>query len=126
MGADYKGIDWRVIPASGLILMALLILAALALGLFDSCRGGSNVGDLFRFVFARVGVRPVIFGEQRAKSGSWWASILYAVTPNWQLFWMADALEQDNQIPLSYLGEALGYAAAYISAVLAFAGIDII
>jgi hypothetical protein len=31
MGPDYKGIDWRVIPASALILMALLILAALAL-----------------------------------------------------------------------------------------------
>jgi ABC-type transport system involved in multi-copper enzyme maturation permease subunit len=31
MGPDYKGLDWRVIPASALILMALLILAALAL-----------------------------------------------------------------------------------------------
>jgi hypothetical protein len=61
------------------------------------------------------------FWGTRAKAGSWWASALYAVTPNWQLFWMADALEQDNKIPLSYLGEALGYAAAYIGAILALA-----
>ncbi len=31
MADTYTGIDWRVIPASALILMALLILAALAL-----------------------------------------------------------------------------------------------
>jgi len=61
------------------------------------------------------------FWGTRAKAGSCWASILYAVTPNWQLFWMADALEQNNEIPLSYLGEALGYATAYIGAILALA-----
>jgi hypothetical protein len=43
------------------------------------------------------------------------------VTPNWQLFWLADALEGQNKIPLSYLGEALGYACAYIGAILALA-----
>ncbi len=32
--------------------------------------------------------------------------------------WIADALEGDKKIPLSYLGKA-GYAAGYIAAVLA-------
>jgi len=61
------------------------------------------------------------FWGTRAAHGSWWASILYTVTPNWQLFWLADVLEGDKTIPLSYLGKALGYATCYISATLALA-----
>ena len=30
---------------------------------------------------------------QAGMGGAWWASALYTVTPNWQLFWLADALE---------------------------------
>lgn len=119
MGADYKGLDWRVIPASVLILMALLILAALAL----ACSTRVEVVPTLAICSALflLGLVSDYFWGTRAKAGSWWASVLYAVTPNWQLFWMADALEQNNKIPLSYLGEALGYAAAYISAILALA-----
>ena len=119
MGADYKGLDWRVIPASVLILMALLILAALAL----ACSTRVEVVPTLAICSALflLGLVSDYFWGTRAKAGSWWASVLYAVTPNWQLFWMADALEQNNKIPLSYLGEALGYAAAYIGAILALA-----
>jgi ABC-type transport system involved in multi-copper enzyme maturation permease subunit len=119
MGADYKGIDWRVIPASALILMALLILAALAL----ACSTRVEVVPTLAICSALflLGLVSDYFWGTRATAGSWWASVLYAVTPNWQLFWMADALEQNNKIPLSYLGEALGYAAAYIGAILALA-----
>src|SRR5207248_230919 len=53
--------------------------------------------------------------------GSWWASVLYTVTPNWQLFWLADALEEDVKIPYAYLGRAFGYVAAYVGAALALA-----
>src|SRR5262249_3563528 len=31
--------------------------------------------------------------RQAGMGGSWWASVLYTVTPNWQLFWLADALD---------------------------------
>jgi hypothetical protein len=119
MGADYKGMDWRVAPASALILMALLILAALAL----ACSTRVEVVPTLAICSALflMGLVSDYFWGQRAHAGSWWASVLYAVTPNWQLFWVADALEQNNKIPLSYLGEALGYAAAYIGAILALA-----
>src|SRR5437867_4606794 len=30
---------------------------------------------------------------QAGLGGRWWASLLYSVVPNWQLFWLADALE---------------------------------
>jgi hypothetical protein len=55
----------------------------------------------------------------RAKTGTWWASIIYAVLPNWQLLWVADALEEGKAIPWSYLGSAFGYAVAYVGATLA-------
>jgi ABC-type transport system involved in multi-copper enzyme maturation permease subunit len=119
MGADYKGIDWRVIPASALILMALLILASLAL----ACSTRVDVIPTLAICSALflMGLTSDYFWGERAKSGSWWASVLYGLTPNWQLFWLADALEGTNKIPLSYLASALGYACAYIGAILSLA-----
>ncbi len=119
MGVDYKGIDWRVIPASALILMALLILASLAL----ACSTRVEVVPTLAICSALflLGLVSDYFWGTRAKAGSWWASVLYAVTPNWQLFWLADALEGTNKIPLGYLGRAFAYACAYIGAILALA-----
>src|ERR1019366_7805091 len=51
--------------------------------------------------------------------GAWWASVLYTVTPNWQLFWVADALEEGKStFHWGYVGKALAYMAAYVGAVL--------
>lgn len=52
---------------------------------------------------------------------AWWASILYTITPNWQLFWLADALENQKTIPWAYVGQALGYLLGYLGASLALA-----
>lgn len=119
MGVDYHGIDWRVIPASALILMALLILASLAL----ACSTRVEMVPALAICSALflLGLVSDYFWGTRAKGGSWWASVLYTVTPNWQLFWVADALDEKSQIPLAYLGKALGYACAYIGAILAIA-----
>ncbi len=56
---------------------------------------------------------------QAGLGGRWWASVLYSVVPNWQLFWLADALEGKNQIPWSYVGRAFGYVVGYLGASLA-------
>jgi ABC-type transport system involved in multi-copper enzyme maturation permease subunit len=59
---------------------------------------------------------------QAGMGGSWWASVLYTVTPNWQLFWLADVLETGKTaFHWGYVGKALAYAAAYIGAALALA-----
>ena len=57
--------------------------------------------------------------SQAGMGGRWWASLLYTVVPNWQLFWLADALEGKNQIPWSYVGRAFGYVIGYLGASLA-------
>ena len=54
--------------------------------------------------------------------GNWWASVLYTVTPNWQLFWLADVLETGKTaFHWGYVGKAFTYAMGYIGAALALA-----
>ena len=53
--------------------------------------------------------------------GSWWASVCYSVIPNWQIFWLADALEGQKKIPWAYVGQALIYVVGYLGAALALA-----
>ena len=44
------------------------------------------------------------------------------MTPNWQLFWLADALEAGkNTFHWGYVGKAFAYAAAYVGAALILA-----
>ncbi len=63
--------------------------------------------------------------EQLARAGmggSWWASVLYTVVPNWQLFWLADALAMGKStFHWGYVGKAFAYAAGYVGAALAVA-----
>lgn len=119
MGLDYKGVDWRIIPAAVLILMALLILASLAL----ACSTRVEVVPALAICSALflLGLMSDYFWGTRAKAGAWWASVLYSITPNWQLFWVADALDEKTTIPIAYLGKALVYTTAYIGAILALA-----
>ena len=59
---------------------------------------------------------------QAGMGGSWWASVLYSVTPNWQLFWLADALDSGKStFHWGYVGKAFGYVIFYVGAVLALA-----
>jgi ABC-type transport system involved in multi-copper enzyme maturation permease subunit len=54
--------------------------------------------------------------------GAWWASVLYTVTPNWQLFWLADALSGgQSTFHWGYVGKAFVYMLAYVGAALAAA-----
>jgi hypothetical protein len=60
--------------------------------------------------------------RQAGMGGAWWASVLYTVTPNWQLFWLVDALDEGRStFHWGYVGKAFGYMAAYVGAVLVLA-----
>src|SRR5438034_2674606 len=114
------GVDWRLIPASVLILFALWILAALALACstrFDMiptlaiCSAIFLLGIMSDYLFGRP-----------AEKGSWWSSVLYTVTPNWQLFWLALVLDTDNStFHWHYVVKALTYVFFDVSASPAFA-----
>lgn len=64
--------------------------------------------------------------------GAWWASALYTVTPNWQLFWLADMMDADLKDPMGnpikqppfhwpYVTKAFAYMLCYVGAALAVA-----
>lgn len=119
MFEEHIQIDWRLIPASVLILLAFFVLAGLALACstrFDLIATLSICSGVFL-----VGLMSDYLLGRPAEEGAWWAKALYAAVPNWQLFWMADALENEKTIPWSYVGRAFLYAALYLSALLALA-----
>jgi hypothetical protein len=174
------GADWRLIPASILVLFALWILAALALACstrFDMiptlaiCSAFFLLGIMSDYLFGRRAdpvwryelksemsasrwsesqkallkeivqkydhdqsgtvdshERETISPEDKARmtragmGGTWWASVLYTITPNWQLFWLADALETGKStFHWGYVGKALAYVLGYVGAALAVA-----
>jgi ABC-type transport system involved in multi-copper enzyme maturation permease subunit len=117
-------VDWRLVPAAILILFALWVLAGLALACstrFDTiatlsiCSGFFLVGLIADYIYSQMGGR--LDG-----GGPWWATTLYTVLPNWQNFWLADALDTGKStFQWSYVGKAFAYAAGYVGAVLALA-----
>lgn len=113
-------VDWRLIPAAILILFALWILAALAL----ACSTRLDMIPTLAIcsAFFLVGLMSDYLFGRPADQGSWWATVLYTVIPNWQNFWLADALDTGKStFHWGYVGKALGYAACYVGAVMALA-----
>ena len=119
---EMASVDWRMIPAAILILFALWILAALALACstrFDMiptlaiCSAFFLLGIMSDYLFGRP-----------AEKGAWWASALYTVTPNWQLFWLADVLDTGKTtFHWGYVGKAFAYVAGYVGAALSAAAL---
>jgi len=84
-------VDWRLVPAIVLILFALLVLAAVAL----ACSTRLDVIPTLAIccAFFMVGLVSDYFFGRPASEGVLWAKVVYALTPNWSQFWVADALE---------------------------------
>jgi ABC-type transport system involved in multi-copper enzyme maturation permease subunit len=111
-------VDWRLVPAGILILFALWILAALALACstrLDTIPTLAVCSAVFL-----IGLMSDYFFGRRAENGEWWASTLYTIVPNWQLFWFADALDMGKStFHWGYVGKAFAYMVAYAGAALA-------
>jgi ABC-type transport system involved in multi-copper enzyme maturation permease subunit len=111
-------VNWNLLPAGILILFALWILAAVALACstrFDTIPTLAICSAIFL-----VGLMSDYFFGTRAQAGNWWASTLYSVIPNWQLFWLADAIETGKStFQWAYVGKAFVYAVCYAGAALA-------
>ncbi len=80
-------------------------------------RGRGNEGHL-SFMVLPSGVGTLEKNNQVVPAGSWWGKMLYVLVPNWQLFWLADALGPDQSIPWKYVGTSLLYVIAYLSVML--------
>ena len=115
-------VNWNLLPAGILILFALWILAAIALACstrLDTiptlaiCSGIFLLGLMSDYIYSQAGGK--IEGHV-----PWWASTLYSIIPNWQLFWLADALDMGkNTFQWAYVGKAFAYMICYVGAALA-------
>ncbi len=114
-----KGVDWRLVPASVLILFALLILAGLALACSTRLEVIPTLSICTAFFLLGL-MSDYLFGRW-AQQGSTWGQIFYSIMPNWQQLWLADALENGKTIPWSYVGKAMVYSFCYLGATLSVA-----
>jgi len=113
-------VDWRMVPAAVLILFALWILAALAL----ACSTRFDIIPTLAIcsAFFLVGLMSDYFFGRPAERGSWWGTVLYTVIPNWQNFWLADALDSGKStFHWGYVSKAFAYVCCYVGAALAVA-----
>ena len=117
---ERAAVDWRLVPAGLLILFAFWIFAAVAVACSTRLDMIATLA-VCSAVFL-VGLMSDYFFGLPAAHGSWWASALYSAVPNWQLFWLADALETGKStFHWAYVGKALGYVIFYAGAALAVA-----
>jgi ABC-type transport system involved in cytochrome c biogenesis permease component len=115
----FERVDWRLVPAAVLVLFALWVLAALALACSTRLEMLSTLAICSGFFLLGL-MSDYLFGS-RAEKGAWWAWVPYTLLPNWQQFWMADALEAGRELPWRYVGTAFGYVVAYVGAALSLA-----
>jgi ABC-type transport system involved in multi-copper enzyme maturation permease subunit len=117
---ERAAVDWRLVPAGILILFAFWIFAAVALACSTRLDMIATLA-VCSAVFLVGLMSDYLFGLP-AEKGSWWASALYSIVPNWQLFWLADALETGKStFQWTYVGKAFGYMIFYTGAAVAMA-----
>lgn len=111
--------DWRLIPAILLIYFALLVLQAVAVACSTRletvatlvvCSGVFLIGLMSDYFFGRADAQ-----------GSFIADALHTIFPNWQLFWMADALADKKTIPWHYVVNTAAYVAGFLVLTLSLA-----
>ncbi len=115
LAPSIHNLPWNVFPAGMLAGLAVLVLSGTAVTLATRLDTAPItvllsllliVGLISDYAFGR-------FAEQNLA-----AAALYAVIPNWQLFWTADALSHRGSIPLSYSATVAAYALFYLAGVL--------
>ncbi len=117
-GGEPIPIRWSLIPACALITLAALMIQALALlcalklGVVASlsvCSGFFLVGLMSDYLLAERATETL------------WAKLLYWILPNWQHFWMADALTAGGHVPWMYVAQASVYALTWTAGILLIA-----
>lgn len=109
-------IDWRMAPAGILVSLAIMVLAALAVSLSTRLPPVLST-SICAAIFILGLVSDYLF--RTAAATSWPADLIYRLLPNWQDFWVVDALSGSGNIPWLYVGATAGYAGLYTVAVLA-------
>jgi len=111
-----KIISLQIIKAALLLTGVLAIMTAFAVAV--STRAGTAWTLFATVLLLCAGLVGDHFLRPMGQSGSWIARVAYAALPNFQFFWLIDAVAEDQVIPWGYLGECLSYAAVYCSGLI--------
>lgn len=109
--------EWRLLPVGILIGLALAVLAAIALSLSTRLSPIFTLSVCGLLFFGGL-LSDYMFG--RTAGCSLPAAVCYSLMPNWQDFWLVDALAGGGTIPWGYVGGAGGYALLMIVGILCF------
>ncbi len=103
----------------GQVLTLVTTIGLFVLGLLSDWLLGRRIGRLDGIIEglreAGAGVDPGILAEY------WSLKAAYAIVPNFQVFWLADAITQEATIPTSYVTAAIPYGLSLIVLALAIA-----
>jgi hypothetical protein len=131
----FRGQLWTAI---GMMSLAVMILAAVAVAastrlgqLLTLCVtvGVFLLGLLSDWFFARrlrdlgalLDSAPAGTATMADRSQYYLFDALYSLVPNFQVFWLADAINQDRSIPFDYVARTVPYGLLMIAAALAIA-----
>lgn len=108
-------VQWRILPVSLLITIALVVLACVAL-VFSTRLTMLPTLSGVGVVFVAGLMSDYVFGRHATESTV--AAFLHGVIPNWQHFWVADALSGGGTVPWTYVLSAGQYALLYVTCLI--------
>lgn len=111
---DFR-VQWRLLPVSLLLTMALVVMSAVAAALSTRLRTAPTLAACCALLVLGL-MSDYLFGRHADTSLA--ASALYRILPNWQHFWLPDALGGGGIVPKSYVLQVAGYALAYLAGVV--------
>ncbi|MFH0952779.1 MAG: hypothetical protein V1873_00455 [Verrucomicrobiota bacterium] len=111
-GAAYS---WKILPASVLITLAILVLTGIAVSLAIRLDTVPTL-SICSVVFVIGLMSDYLFGRHAGSNTV--SAFLYRLVPNWQHFWVVDALSGEGSVPWSYVARAALYAVCYLAGVL--------
>lgn len=100
----------QFITALSLLFPAVWLMGAISAALATRCGIVTNLTSCSILFFLGLISKYV---STHWLGGGFAGDLFSAILPNWQYFWMADALAAHTQIPLRYLGWALVYSIIY-------------
>jgi len=103
------------LAASLLVAMAIVVLSGIAVSLATRLDAVPTLSACSVLLMMGL-MSDYLFGRHAA--GNHLAAALYRMIPNWQHFWVTDALNA-GVIPWTYVGQVALYAALYLAGILA-------
>ena len=111
-----------MLPASFLVTIALIILTSIAVTL--AIKFELTTSLFLSFIIFVGGLLSDYMILKPSKGINIVGFIFNGIIPNWQHFWLADALDNGSVIPFGYIIKTIIYSLCYLAFVL-FSGIII-